>query len=77
VPREAFRRDVSVNVAARIGDVFQGGHLHPPPIATLAGMCMVEALAHHAFEFVQVGRAERLRECSDHFAESKVFISRE
>jgi hypothetical protein len=76
-PARRLHRDVSVNVAARIGNVFQGGRLHPLPVVMLAGMCMVEALAHHAFELVQAGRAERLRECSDHFAESKVFVSRE
>jgi hypothetical protein len=68
--------DVSVNVAARVGD-FQGGRLDPLPVVLLAGMCMVEALAHHAFEVLQAGRAKRRRECSDHFAQSKVFVSRE
>jgi hypothetical protein len=57
---EALRRDVSVNVAARIGDVFQGDRQRSLPVTVLSGRCMVEALAHHAFEFIQAGRAECL-----------------
>jgi hypothetical protein len=28
------------------------------PVTALSGRCMVEALAHHAFEFIHAGRAE-------------------
>jgi hypothetical protein len=46
-------------------------------VDTLSSGCMVEALADQAFEFPQARSAKRLRECSDHFAASTVFVGRE
>src|ERR1700680_1110868 len=74
---EALRRDVSINVAARIGDVLQGDRQRLLPVGMLSGKGIIEAIANHAFEFIQARRAERLRERTDHLPPSTVFVSRE
>ena len=38
----------------------EGDRQHSLPVTVLSSRCMVEALAHHAFEFIQAGRAECL-----------------
>ena len=48
---EAMRGNVSVNVAARIGDVLQGGRQRSLVVLLSSG-CTFEALADYAFEFV-------------------------
>ena len=45
--------DVSINVAARISDVLQGGRQHSLPIVALPRRYMVDALADDACEFIQ------------------------
>lgn len=70
---ESLRGDVAVDVAARIGDVFQGDR----PVSMLFGRPMVEPLAGHVFELIEAGGAESSRECDDHLAARAVCVGRE
>src|SRR5271157_6135822 len=63
---EALRRDVAVDVATRIGYVFQGDR----QVMMVSGRSMVELLAGHAFELIEAGGAERFRKCDDYLAAS-------
>ena len=74
---EASRRDVSVNIAACVGDVRQGARQHAPPVVVFPAGPMVEALAHQVFEFIQPGCTERLREGGDDPTAGTVVVGEE